>query len=30
VTDLSVEPVAGGFHVTGCASGIYTVTTVAA
>jgi endoglycosylceramidase len=30
VTDLSVEPVAGGFHVTGCASDTYTVTTVTA
>jgi hypothetical protein len=30
VTDLSVQQVAGGFHVTGCASSIYTVTTIAA
>jgi endoglycosylceramidase len=30
VTDLSVQPVAGGFRVTGCASDTYTVTTAAA
>jgi endoglycosylceramidase len=29
VTDLSVQPVAGGFHVSGCASETYTVTTAA-
>jgi endoglycosylceramidase len=28
VTDLSVQPVAGGFRVTGCASDTYTVNTL--
>jgi endoglycosylceramidase len=29
VTDLTVQPVTGGFHVTGCASDSYTVTATA-